>query len=226
MLDFGGYGNELLGGMAVTVAVAVGALILAFLLGLAAAASKLSRRRAAVAVASLYTTLIRGIPELVLLVGLYYGLPTAVQGLARAMGSGLRLDFNPLVTAITLLGLIYGAFMTEVLRGAFLAVDDGQLAAGRALGMRERQIFWHIRLPQMWRFALPGIGNVWLVLLKATALVSVIGVRDVLFWADRAGQALHEPLKFLLAAAGGYLVLTVLSERVLAAIERRIWTFT
>jgi His/Glu/Gln/Arg/opine family amino acid ABC transporter permease subunit len=221
-MDLGGYGGELLRGVVLTVAVAIAALAFALVLGVTAAAAKLSQHAVARWIAAVYTTLIRGIPELVLLVGLYYGVPTAIHSAASAVGSGLRLDFDPAVTAVTVLGLIYGAFLGEVLRGAFEAVSEGQISAARALGLRERQTFWLIRLPQMWRFALPGIGNVWLVLLKATALVSVIGLQDVLFWANRAGQALHEPFEFLLAAACCYLVLTIVSERVLTTVERRL----
>ena len=169
-----------------------------------------------------YTTLVRGIPELVLIIVLYFGVPTVVQQAVRIFVDGYRLDFNPVATAVLVIGLIYGAFMTEVLRGAFLAVPKGQLEAARAFGMSARQTFWRVHMPQMWRFALPGIGNVWMVLIKATALVSVVGLQDILFWAGRAAQSLREPFKFYLVAAVAFLLDHLrISERVLAFAEAR-----
>jgi His/Glu/Gln/Arg/opine family amino acid ABC transporter permease subunit len=221
MLDLGGFGDELAAGLALTVAVGLAALVLALGFGLAGAALKLAPSAALNAIGFLYTTVVRGIPELVLIVVLYYGVPTVVQNLVRVFVAGYRLDFNPIVTAVLVIGLVYGAFMTEVLRGAFLAVPSGQIEAARAFGMSRRQAFARIHMPQMWRFALPGIGNVWMVLIKATALVSVVGLHDILFWANRAGQSLHQPFKFLLVVAAAFLAITFVSERVIAAAEAR-----
>ena len=221
LLDLRGFGDELASGFALTLGVGLGALAVALLAGLAGAACKLSESAALRAAGFVYTTVVRGIPELVLIIVLYYGVPTVVQDTVRLFVDGFRLDFNPVVTAILVIGMIYGAFMTEVLRGAFLAVPRGQLEAARAFGMSRARTFWRIHMPQMWRFALPGIGNVWMVLIKATALVSVVGLHDILFWADRAGQSLREPFKFLLAAAAGFLLITFVSEHVFAFAERR-----
>jgi His/Glu/Gln/Arg/opine family amino acid ABC transporter permease subunit len=221
MFDLGGFGDELAWGFVLTLGVGVGALAVALAFGLAGAALKLSPRLALRFAGFVYTTVVRGIPELVLIIVLYYGVPHVAQNFMRLFIDGFRLDFNPVVTAILVIGMIYGAFMTEVLRGAFLAVPRGQLEAARAFGMSRMRTFWRIHMPQMWRFALPGIGNVWMVLIKATALVSVVGLHDILFWADRAGQSLREPFKFFFAAAVAFLVLTYISERVLAVAEAR-----
>lgn len=221
MFDLGGFGDEIAAGFALTLSVGVGALGVALLFGLGGAALKLSPRAVFRAAGFIYTTVVRGIPELVLIIVLYYGIPTVVQQAMRLVIDDFRLDFNPVATAILVIGLVYGAFMTEVLRGAFLAVPRGQLEAARAFGMSRMRTFWRIHMPQMWRFALPGIGNVWMVLVKATALVSVVGLHDILFWADRAGQSLREPFKFFFAAAIGFLIITFLSERVFAYAERR-----
>ena len=221
LFDLGGFGDELASGFLLTLGVGVGALIVALGFGLCGAVLKLSPRAALRTIGFVYTTVVRGIPELVLIIVLYYGVPTVVQDLVRLFIDGFRLDFNPVVTAILVIGIIYGAFMTEVMRGAFLAVPRGQLEAARAFGMSRMRTFWRIHMPQMWRFALPGIGNVWMVLIKATALVSVVGLHDILFWADRAGQSLREPFKFLLAAAVAFLIITFISEQVFAYAERR-----
>ena len=204
-----------------TLGVGAGALMVAIVFGLIGAAGKLSHRWAAQKLAFLYTTLVRGIPELVLIIVLYYGIPTLVQTIVRVSVPGFRLDFNPVVTAIVVIGLIYGAFMTEVFRGAFLAVPNGQMEAARAFGMSRFKTFWRIHMPQMWRFALPGIGNVWMVLIKATALVSVIGLHDTLYWSEKAGEALHEPFKFFLIAAMIFLGITFISEQVFRFAESR-----
>lgn len=221
LLDLGGFGNELAGGLLLTIGVGIGALIVALLTGLGGAALKLSPNPILNAVGFAYTTLVRGIPELVLIIVLYFGVPTVVQQIVRLFVEDYRLDFNPVATAVLVIGLIYGAFMTEVLRGAFLAVPRGQLEAARAFGMSARQAFWRVHLRQMWRFALPGIGNVWMVLIKATALVSVVGLQDILFWAGRAAQSLREPFKYYLVAALAFLLITFVSERILAFAEAR-----
>lgn len=220
-LGLEGFGDELAIGLLLTIGVGVGALVVALAFGLGGAALKLSSSRALNLTGFLYTTLVRGIPELVLIIVLYFGVPRLVQAVVRIFVEGYRLDFNPVATAVLVIGLIYGAFMTEVLRGAFLAVPNGQLEAARAFGMSTRQTFWRIHMPQMWRFALPGVGNVWMVLIKATALVSVVGLQDILFWAGRAGQSLREPFKFYLAAAVAFLLITFVSERILAIAEAR-----
>ena len=221
LFSLDGFGDELAGGFLLTIGVGFGALAVALVFGLAGAALKLSANRLLNVAGFTYTTIVRGIPELVLIIVLYFGVPTVVQNTVRIFVEGYRLDFNPIATAVLVIGLIYGAFMTEVLRGAFLAVPHGQLEAARAFGMSARQAFWRIHMPQMWRFALPGIGNVWMVLIKATALVSVVGLQDILFWAGRAGQSLREPFKFYFVAAAAFLLITFVSERILARIEIR-----
>jgi len=221
LLRLGGFGNELAAGFLLNISVGAGALVVALTFGLGGAALKLSPSRILNFAGFIYTTLVRGIPELVLIIVLYFGVPRLAQTIIRPFIEGYRLDFDPVATAVLVIGLIYGAFMTEVLRGAFLSVPKGQLEAARAFGMSTRQTFWRVHMPQMWRFALPGIGNVWMVLIKATALVSVVGLQDILFWSGRAGQSLREPFKFYLAAAAAFLLITFISERIIALAEAR-----
>lgn len=206
----GGYGDEILAGFALTLSVAAGAMVLAIALGLVGALCRQSRY-----------PLSRGVPELVLIILLYYGIPTIVQGAVRPMVPDYRLDFNQYVTGITVLGMIYGAFATEIFRGAFVAVPPGAVEAARSFGMSGSLVFLRVTLPQAWRFALPGLGNIWLLLIKATALVSVIQLHELMFWSKRAGEALRQPFLFFVVAGVFYLVLTLVSERVLAALEKR-----
>ena len=218
-----GFVSSLLFGLGVSLGVGLAAMILCLGLGLVGARAKLSTKPFLRGLAGTYTTVIRGVPELVLIITLYYGLPTLVQNLVRATLNApeFRLDFNPYATGVVVLGLIYGAFMTEVIKGAFLAVPNGQSEASRALGLSSRQTYWKIILPQVWRFALPGIGNIWMVLIKATALVSVIQLQELMFWARRAGNATREPFTYLLIAALLYLLVTFVSERFFAYAETR-----
>ncbi len=221
---FHGFGDEMVVGFGLTILVAIGAMGVAVLCGLLGAGGKLSRNAALRALAAVYTTVVRGIPELVLIIVLYYGLPTLAQAAVAGFAPDYRLNFPPFATGVTVLGIIYGAFATEIFRGAFLAVPRGELEAGRAFGMSPIRVFWRIHLPQIWRYALPGLGNVWMVLVKATALVSVIQLQELMFWSKRAGESTREPFFFLLMAGCAYLLLTFASERVLAILERRAST--
>jgi len=169
VFDIKGYGWLLLEGVQLTVLVGVFSMAIAILLGLVGAWGKLSGSRIARIAAGAYTTLIRGVPELVMILLVYYGVPTLIQDVFD-----VNIDFNPFAAGIATIGFIYGAFSTEVFRGSYLAVSKGQIEAAKASGMNRILLFRRILLPQMWRFALPGLGNVWMVLIKATALVSVI----------------------------------------------------
>jgi arginine/ornithine transport system permease protein len=222
MLDLKGYGWLILvEGTWVTVQVAVLSLALALALGLLGALAKLSRSAVARGVATAYTTLVRGIPDLVLMLLLFFGGQVFVNWAAPKLGHDDYIDINPFTAGVATIGFIFGAYMTETFRGAILAVPPGQLEAGRACGMRPRQVFRRVLFPQMIRLALPGLGNNWLVLLKATALVSVIGLDDMLRKASLAAGATREPFTFYITAALVYLALTTVSVAVLAAAERR-----
>jgi arginine/ornithine transport system permease protein len=212
MFDYKGYGHFLIEGAQMTIIVAVLAMMLTVAMGLIGALGKLSRFHWARILADLYTTIIRGVPELVLLLLIYYGGTVLLQHLASLFGSGEPIDINAFVAGVLVIGFIYGAYATEVFRGAFQAVPKGQIEAAMACGMNRRQIFWRIRLPQVWRFAIPGLGNVWLVLLKATSLMSVIGVEELTRKADLAKAPTREPFTFFISAAFIYLVFTAISD--------------
>lgn len=217
MFDLQGYGWMLWRGLELTVVVGLCAMAAALAMGLLGAWGKLSRSRAARALAGAYTTVVRGVPELLLILLVYYGVPTLIQDAAAGMGHDLIMDLDPLVAGVATLGVIYGAFAAEVFRGAFLAVPRGQIEAARAAGMGPALTFRRVVLPQMWRFALPGLGNVWMVLIKATALVSVIQLEELMRSADIAARATRMPFTFFFVASLFYLGITVVSM----AVQRR-----
>jgi His/Glu/Gln/Arg/opine family amino acid ABC transporter permease subunit len=210
-------------GLGLTILVGLGAMGLAVTFGLLGAWGKFSRYRVARWLADTYTTVIRGVPELILILLVYYGVPTLIQDLAASAGRDLRVDLNPFVAGIATIGLIYGAFATEVFRGAFQAVPRGQIEAARAFGMGRVLMLRRVVLPQMWRFALPGLGNVWMVLIKATALISVIQLEELMRSADIAARATRLPFTFFFAASLFYLGITIASM----LIQRRIesWSY-
>jgi arginine/ornithine transport system permease protein len=216
-----GYLPSLLEGLRLTLGVALASLAVAVLLGLAGAAAKLSHSAFWRRSATVYTTLIRGVPDLVLMLLIFYGGQLAVNELAPQLGIDDYVDIDPFVAGVATLGFIFGAYLTETFRGAILAIPHGQAEAGRAFGMTPLQVVRRIVLPQMVRLALPGFANNWLVLVKSTALVSVIGLTDMMQKAGQAAGATREPFTFYLAAAAGYLLITTVSVVVLRALGKR-----
>lgn len=215
------YYLSILHGALLTVAVSIASLCVSTVLGLLGATAKLSNKRPLVWVATLYTTVIRGIPELVLMLLVFYGAAIGLNSLFEAMGSDFVLDLNPFVAGVATLGFIYGAYMTETFRAAILSIPRGQMEAAWAFGMSPLQTFLRITLPQMVRYALPGYTNNWLVLIKATALVSLIGLHDMTYLAKQASAATRQPFVFLLFAAALYLVFTSMSLWVLKRLNAR-----
>ena len=211
MLDLKGYGWMLWQGLELTILVGLGAMALALALGLLGAWGKLAKGRTGRWAAGTYTTVIRGVPELLLILLVYYGVPTLIQDIAEGAGYDIIIDINPFIAGVITIGFIYGAFATEVFRGAFLAVPRGQIEAAGAHGMGRALTFRRIILPQMWRFALPGLGNVWMVLIKATALISVIQLEELMRNADIAARATKLPFTFFFVASLFYLGITIVS---------------
>lgn len=218
--SLGGFWPMLLHGVWVTLQLALLSLLLGLILGLLGAGAKLSRVRAWRLCAQVYTTLIRGVPDLLLMLLIFYGLQTGLSRLTSELGWAY-IDVDPFSAGVITLGFIYGAYFTETFRGALLAVPRGQFQAAKALGLTFRQSFVHVIFPQMMRFALPGLGNNWMVLLKATALVSIIGLADLVKVAQMAGKSSQQLLAFLLLAALVYLLLSSVSNAALRWLERR-----
>jgi arginine/ornithine transport system permease protein len=216
-----GYYLSILEGALLTVAVSLASLLVACALGLLGALAKLSGRPVLVGVSTAYTTLVRGIPELVLMLLVFYGGTMGLIALLEWLGLPGEVDINPFVAGVLTIGFIYGAYMTETFRGAILAIPKGQMEAAWAYGMGPRQTFVRITLPQMVRYALPGFTNNWLVLIKTTALVSLIGLHEMTYRAKQASAATREPFVFLLFAAALFLVYTTVSLWVLRRVSRR-----
>jgi arginine/ornithine transport system permease protein len=211
----------ILQGAGITVAVSLLALVVATVLGLLGAVAKMSGTPLLKAVVTLYTTVIRGVPELVLMLLVFYGGTIGLNHLLERLGSDATVDINPFTAGVLTIGFIYGAYMTETFRGALLAIPKGQAEAARAFGMTAYQTFWRITLPQMVRYALPGFTNNWLVLIKATALVSLIGLQDMTYIAKQASAATREPFTYFFFCAALFLVYTSLSLWALRRLNER-----
>ena len=216
-----GYGASLMEGALLTLVVALASLSIALVLGLFGAIAKLSRVRPLRWLAQGYTTLIRAVPDLVMMLTVFYGGQVLVNNIGDRLGWGY-IDVDPFVAGVLTIGFIFGAYFTEVLRGAFLAVPAGQKEAALAFGMTPRQVLVRVTGPQMLRHALPGLSNNWLVMIKSTAIISVIGLSDLMNRADSAGRATREPFMFYLAAGGVYLAFTSLSELGFAWLQKRL----
>jgi polar amino acid transport system permease protein len=221
MIDLHGFENQLLLGLLTTVKLALSALILGLMIGLSIAAVRVARVPIMNPIAVAYTTLMRGLPELLVVFLVYFGSSRALMALAAPLGYTDYIELSPFIAGTIALALTFSAYASEVFRGAFLAVPIGQWESAAALGLSKSYTFFHIILPQVWRVALPGLGNLFMVLMKDTALVSVIGLEDIMRKAQYAVGESKAPFTFFLAAAVLYLVLTIISMLVITALEKR-----
>lgn len=215
------YYTAILQGSVLTVGVSLCALLVSIVLGLLGAAAKLSGRPVLVALSSLYTTTIRGIPDLVLMLLVFYGGTIGINHLLQWSGSTATIDINPFAAGVLTIGFIYGAYMTETFRGAILAIPKGQMEAAAAFGMGPVQAYVRITAPQMVRYALPGFTNNWLVLIKSTALVSLIGLKEMTYLAKQASAATRSPFAFFVFTAALFLVYTTVSLYALRRLNAR-----
>ncbi|EOH6354797.1 TPA: ABC transporter permease [Acinetobacter baumannii] len=219
-MSFSGYGPLLLSGTWMTIQLALLSLLLSVIIGLIGASSKLSNIKALRYIATAYTTLIRSVPDLVIMLLLFYSLQLGLNQITEALQMD-QIDINPFVAGVITLAFIYGAYFTETFRGAFQSVPRGQIEAAMAYGMIPWQVFHRVLFPQMMRFALPGIGNNWQVLIKATALVSIIGLTDIVKITQDAGRNTMQLFFFSIVAAAIYLAITTVSNLILMWLERR-----
>ena len=211
-----GFSGVILQGALVTLELAISSVVLAVIIGLIGAGGKLSQNRLSGRdFRKGTTTLIRGVPDLVLMLLILLTVcQIALNTVTEAMGVG-QIDIDPMVAGIITLGFIYGAYFTETFRGAFMAVPKGHIEAATAFGFTRGQVFRRIMFPAMMRYALPGIGNNWLVILKSTALVSLLGLEDVVKATQLAGKSTWEPFYFAIVCGVIYLVFTTVSNGVL-----------
>jgi His/Glu/Gln/Arg/opine family amino acid ABC transporter permease subunit len=221
MIDLYGFGHELLLGTWMTIRLALAALALGLSLGLAGAVLKSSPFRLLRGVGDIYSTIFRGIPELVVVLLIYFGSTNVLTSISGWFGGGY-FELNPFAAGTLALGICFGAYATEVFRGALLTIPPGQIEAAQALGLGKARIFRKVVLPQLWRIALPGLGNLFMVMMKDTALVSVIGLEEVMRKAQVATSVSKQPFTFYLTAALIYLCITVFATGVLQVMEKRV----
>ncbi|SFQ26290.1 polar amino acid transport system permease protein [Geopseudomonas sagittaria] len=219
-LDLHGFGPALLAGTWITIQLALASLAVGLVLGLLGALAKTSKYGALQWLGSSYSTLVRGVPELLWVLLIYFGSVNLMRALADALGMH-SLELSPFAAGVLALGLCFGAYATEVFRGAILSIPKGHCEAGQALGLGKVTILWRLILPQMWRLALPGLGNLFMILMKDTALISVIGLEEIMRHSQIAVTASKQPFTFYLAAACIYLCLTVVAMGSLALMEKR-----
>lgn len=210
MFDLQGFEDQLMLGVWLTLKVAVGGLILGLSLGLGGAALKLSRYKLANAIGSTYTTVIRGIPELLVVLIIYFGTAGMLTQMAGWFGHDEYVELSPYAAGVVALGVSFGAYAAEVFRGAIQSIPKGQSEAGLACGMHERQVFFRIVLPQAMRVAIPGLGNLFQVLLKDTSLISVVGLAEIMRMSQIAISNTKEPFTFYFVAALIYLAITLI----------------
>ncbi|MEQ7919911.1 ABC transporter permease [Xanthomonas sp. WHRI 1810A] len=218
--DLYGFGPALAAGVLMTVQLALSALCLGLVLGLLGALAKTSSYRALNWLGGGYSTLVRGIPELLWVLLIYFGTVNAVRAIGTAVGLP-GLEISAFSAGVIALGLCFGAYATEVFRGAMLSIPKGHREAGLALGMSRSRIFIKLIMPQMWRIALPGLGNLFMILMKDTALVSVIGLEEIMRHSQIAVTATKQPFTFYMVAALMYLGLTVLAMTSMHFLEQR-----
>lgn len=220
-----------------TVGLAVSALIVGLILAMIFAAWESARWRPVAWLGTGLVTLFRGLPEILVVLFVYFGASQLLLTLSDGFTVNLGMfsfpvqvniqnfDVSPFLCGVIALSILYSSYASQTLRGALKAVPVGQWESGQALGMKTPAIFFRLILPQMWRHALPGLGNQWLVLLKDTALVSLISVNDIMLQTKSIAARTQEPFTWYLMAAAIYLVITLLSQQVLKRIDARATRF-
>lgn len=216
-----GWGDEIAFGFLVTASLAICTLPIGLLLGFFLALAKQSEEKSLRLATDIYTTIFRGLPELLTLFIVYYGLQMIAQQFMAAVGYDGPVEINAFVAGMIALAVVFSAYCSEVLLSAFKAIPRGQYEAGDALGFHRGRTMRLIILPQLIRIALPGLGNLWMALLKDTALVSIIGLPDILRQTGIAARVTKHAFEFFSLACILFLVLAMLSSLVFSAIERR-----
>ncbi|MBK5568792.1 ABC transporter permease [Ensifer sp. SSB1] len=216
---FQGYLPMILEGLRVTLSVASVSLAIACVIGLIGASAKVYGGKAARLSATAYTTTVRALPDLLVMLVVFYGGQILLNSISETYGWGY-LDVDPYIAGVSTIGFVFGAYLTETFRGAILSVPAGQIEAGFAYGLSRWQVALYILLPQMIRHAVPGLTNTWLVMLKATALVSIIGLDDMVHRAGLASAATREPFTFYALIGLIYLAVTTCSVLLFGALEK------
>jgi octopine/nopaline transport system permease protein len=214
-----GWGDEMLRAASVTLLLSLTAMSIGLFISIFGTLSKLSDKFYVRVIADVYTTIVRGIPELLVIYLLFFGGSNAVMGMAKLFGYHGYIELNAFIIGSVAVGAISGAYSTEVMRGAFLAVPRGQIDAAKSVGMNKLVLFRRVLIPQVLRYALPGLGNVWQLTLKDTSLVMVTGLVEIMRQAHVASGSTYSPFTFYVTAALLYLILTTASNRIFYSAE-------
>ena len=221
LLAFGktGWGDELFIATLMTLAVSITAMLIGFLFALIFTPLKLSNNKFLNLVANCYTTVIRGVPELLVIYLFFFGGSGAVMFVASIFGYNDYIEINAFITGSFAIGIISGAYSTEVFRGAIQSIDEGQFEASKVLGLKKPIHFFKVIMPQMLRLAIPNLSNVWQITLKDTSLISVTGLVEIMRQSYIAAGSTRDPLFFYSFAAVLYLLLTFLSMKFINRLE-------
>ena len=221
LLSFGdtGWGDELFLATLMTIAVSIAAMAIGFLFALIFTPLKLSKNKSLNIIGNCYTTIIRGVPELLVIYLLFFGGTGAAMYVASIFGHDGYIEINAFITGALAIGIISGAYSTEVFRGAILSIDKGQFEASKVLGIKKNIQFYKIILPQMLRLSIPNLSNVWQITLKDTSLISVTGLVEIMRQSYIAAGSTRDPLFFYSVAAVLYLILTFLSMKLINKLE-------
>ncbi len=221
LLAFGktGWGDELFIATLMTLAVSITAMLIGFLFALIFTPLKLSKNKFLNLIANCYTTVIRGVPELLVIYLFFFGGSGAVMYVASIFGYNDYIEINAFITGSFAIGIISGAYSTEVFRGAIQSIDKGQFEASKVLGLKKPIHFFKVIMPQMLRLAIPNLSNVWQITLKDTSLISVTGLVEIMRQSYIAAGSTRDPLFFYSFAAVLYLLLTFLSMKFINRLE-------
>ena len=215
-----GWGDELFFATLMTIAVALAALLIGFVLAAIFTAFKLSKNKILNLIGGIYTTVFRGVPELLVIYLFFFGGSGAVMYVAKIFGYDGYIEVNAFITGAISIGIISGAYSTEVFRGAISSIHRGQFEASEVLGFKKKIYYYKIIIPQMLRLALPNISNVWQITLKDTSLISVTGLVEIMRQSYVAAGSTRDPLFFYSFAAVLYLFLTFLSLQLFNKLEK------
>jgi octopine/nopaline transport system permease protein len=223
LLAFGntGWGDELFFATLMTIAVSITAMIIGFCFALIFTPLKLSKNKLLNFIGNSYTTIIRGVPELLVIYLLFFGGSGAVMYVASIFGYNKYIEINAFITGSFAIGIISGAYSTEVFRGAIQSIDKGQFEASKVLGLKKPVHFFKVIMPQMLRLAVPNLSNVWQITLKDTSLISVTGLVEIMRQSYIAAGSTRDPLFFYSFAAVLYLLLTFLSMKLINKLETK-----
>ena len=221
LLSFGktGWGDELIFATIMTLAVSVTAMLIGFIFALIFTPLKLSKNKFFNLIANFYTTIIRGVPELLVIYLFFFGGSSAIMIVASIFGYNDYIEINAFLTGAFSIGIISGAYSTEVFRGAIQSIDKGQFEASNVLGFNKVLRFYKIILPQMLRLSISNLSNVWQITLKDTSLISVTGLVEIMRQSYIAAGSTRDPLLFYTVAAILYLILTFLSMKIINRLE-------